>query len=365
MSKSNTPLFSRYPSLQDKLPYISLGNFPTPLTRLEKLGDYLGIRSLYIKQDGLSGLYGGNKVRKLEFLLGEALKGKASAVMTFGFAGSNHAAATSVYANQIGLDCISILLQQANAQYVRDNLLVANHFSAELHHFSGLFSAVIGSLCIRAKERILRGKSFAIIPPGGSSPLGTVGYVNAAFELYEQIYSGAPKPDKIYVALGSMGTAAGLILGLKAAGLDSKVVAIDVAGKKFANAKKLKELIDKTGGFLHSLDSNFPLVDISLDELRIRHEFIGEGYAHFTSEGADALTLMKETERVKLEGTYTGKALSAIIKDAPVSVKNNILFWNTYNSSDISDIISSEDYHDIPEKFHRYFEQDVQPLDMQ
>ncbi|MDI6737620.1 MAG: pyridoxal-phosphate dependent enzyme [Nanoarchaeota archaeon] len=357
------PLFIRYPALKEKLPYISLGSFPTPVSRLENLGIALGIENLYVKQDGLSGPYGGNKVRKLEFLLAKAMQDNAKAVMTFGFAGSNHAAATAVYAKRLGLDCISILLQQPNAQYVRDNLLVAKHFNAELHHFGNILNAILGSLYLRAKHK-LEGKSVEIIPPGGSSPLGTIGYVNASFELCEQISLGAPRPDKIYVALGSMGTVAGIILGLKAAGLDSKVVAVDVAGKRFANSKKLKSLIDRTCCFLHSLDSTFPLVNISQDELCVRHEFMGEGYAHFTQAGMDAVRLMRETEGINLDGTYTGKTLSAIVNDAPSLEGKHILFWNTYNSMSISGIISGADYHSLPKAFYQYFENRVQQSEL-
>jgi len=118
------PLFKQYPSLKEKLPYAQLGEFPTPILRLNQLGKEVGAEQLYIKNDGVSGLdYGGNKIRKLEFIMGEALRKNAKAVLTFGFAGSNHALATAVYAHKLGLQCISILLAQPNAQYLRKNLL--------------------------------------------------------------------------------------------------------------------------------------------------------------------------------------------------------------------------------------------------
>ena len=113
-------LFKNYPLLKEKLPYISLGNFPTPVEKLEKMGSKLGLDNLYIKRDDISGTtYGGNKVRKLEFVLGQALKSGVKEVMTFGFAGSNHALATAVYANKLGLRSISMLFPQPNAYYVR------------------------------------------------------------------------------------------------------------------------------------------------------------------------------------------------------------------------------------------------------
>jgi D-cysteine desulfhydrase len=128
------PLFKQYPLLREKLPYVSLGEFPTPVQKLDRIGRDLGMSRLYIKRDDLSGrIYGGNKVRKLEFLLGNTLKANAKEVMTFGGAGSNHALATAIYARQIGLKGISMLMPQPNAHCVRRNLLIGYHCGAELH----------------------------------------------------------------------------------------------------------------------------------------------------------------------------------------------------------------------------------------
>jgi 1-aminocyclopropane-1-carboxylate deaminase/D-cysteine desulfhydrase-like pyridoxal-dependent ACC family enzyme len=119
------PLFKQYPKLEEKLPYISLGEFPTPVQKLERLGMELGVGNLYTKRDDLSGrLYGGNKPRKLEFILGDVLRSGAKEVITFGGAGSNHALATAIYSRQAGLKSISMLMPQPNARYVRNNLLV-------------------------------------------------------------------------------------------------------------------------------------------------------------------------------------------------------------------------------------------------
>ena len=128
------PLFERYPLLRDKLPHVLLGEFPTPVQKLERLGVDLGVNHLYIKRDDLSGkVYGGNKPRKLEFLLGNALRSNVKEVMAFGGAGSNHALATAIYAQQVGLKSISMLMPQPNAQYVRRNLLMSHYCGAELH----------------------------------------------------------------------------------------------------------------------------------------------------------------------------------------------------------------------------------------
>ena len=133
------PLFEHYHLLAHKLPYVSLGEFPTPVQKLNQLGRQLGLDNLFIKRDDLSGkVYGGNKIRKLEFLLGDALRIGAKEVLTFGSAGSNHALATAIYARQLGLKSISMLVPQPNAHYVRRNLLMSYHCGAELHLYSNI-----------------------------------------------------------------------------------------------------------------------------------------------------------------------------------------------------------------------------------
>jgi D-cysteine desulfhydrase len=215
-------------------------------------------------------------------------------------------------------------------------------------------------------HRLKTGQLPQVIPLGGSSPLGTVGYVNAAFELRDQIARGElPEPDRIYVALGTMGTAVGLMLGLEAAHLKSEVVPVLVVSEQQASVRKLAGLFQRTNSYLCSLDPSFPRFELSERHIDIRSGFLGEGYAHFTKEGMDAVRRMRKTEGVKLEGTYTGKTLAALVDDARTRDMRGkvLLFWNTYNSRDFSDRISDVDYRQLPPSFHRYFEEAVQPLD--
>lgn len=368
------PLFEQYPLLGERLPYIPLGEFPTPVQKLERLGAELDIGQLYIKRDDLSGkLYGGNKTRKLEFILGNALRYGAREIIVFGGAGSNHALATAIYARQVGLQSISMLIPQPNARYVRRNLLMIHYCGAELHSYgTGLESAINMPLVYLATMyRFLRcrlkNRRFPhMIPPGGSSPIGVAGYINAAFELRKQIDNGEmPEPDYVYVACGTMGTAAGLILGLRAAKLDSRVISVRVTSERFVNAGRMIQLIDKAASLLHSQDASFPRFEFSAADIDIRNDYSGKRYALFTNEGMEAVSLMKECEGIKLDGTYTGKTLAALIDDAKSgSLRGKtILFWNTLNSRGFPDEISSIDYHSLPRSFHRYFAAEVQPLD--
>ncbi len=345
------PLFTEYPLLREKAPYVSLGEFPTPVQKLERLGTELGISQLYVKRDDLSGkVYGGNKPRKLEFILGNALRSKSRDVLTFGGVGSNHALATALYARQVGLKSISMLMPQPNARYVRRNLLMSYHCGAELHlcgagleSVRNMPSVYLATIYQLLRHRLKNGYSPQLIPTGGSSPLGVIGFVNAAFELREQIANGQmPEPECIYVASGTM-----------------------ITGQNFVNIKGMLKLTNKTNSLLHSLDVSFPRFEFSESNIDIRHNYFGQQYALFTKEGMDAVSLMSESERIKLDGTYTGKALAALIDDAKSGGWRGgaVLFWNTLNSKDFSDAISSIDYHRLPRGFHRYFEEEVQPLD--
>jgi len=368
------PLFEQYPLLGERLPYISLGAFPTSVEKLERLSAELGVSQLYIKRDDLSGiLYGGNKPRKLEFILGNALRSGAKEVIAFGCAGSNHALATAIYARQAGLKSISMLMPQPNARYVRRNLLMSHYCGAELYScgaqldsLRNMPSVYLATIYQLLRFRLKSGRFPHLIPPGGSSPLGVIGFVNAALELKEQIANGEmPEPEYIYVACGTMGTAAGLILGLKAANLNSRVISVRVTSEKFVNTRDMIKLIKKTNSLINSLDGSFPMFELSAADVEIRHDYCGKQYALFTKEGMDAVSLIRDCEGIKLEGTYTGKTLAALIADAKSEKlqRSTVLFWNTLNSRDFSAAISNLDYHDLPRRFHRYFEEETQPLD--
>lgn len=362
------PLFVQYPRLRQQLPYVSLGDYPTPVQKLERLGNTLGIEHLYVKRDDLTGaVYGGNKPRKLEFLLGEALRANRTTVLTIGYAGSNHALATAIYAHHLGLRSISMLLRQPNARYVRSNLMLQHYFCAEMHHYESSPALLLGAVGLLARHRLQDRVSPLIIPAGGSSALGSIGYVNAALELKRQVEQGLlPTPNLIYVAAGTLGTAVGLMLGLQVCGLKSRVVSIRVATKWYATVGTIVRLYNRLNAFLHSEDSSFPRLDINERDIELRHEFFGMRYGLFTEQGQEAVALMKRREGIQLEGTYTGKTLAALIADGMTGRSQPdevILFWNTYNSRNYDAVIANLDYRQLPEPLHWYFEHPVQQLD--
>ncbi|RMF22439.1 MAG: pyridoxal-phosphate dependent enzyme [Deltaproteobacteria bacterium] len=363
---SKFAFFEAHPRLAQALPRVRLGLFPTPVRRLEKLGRRLGLEHLFLKDDGVSAeLYAGNKVRKLEFLLAGPVHQGAAELLTFGYAGSNHAAATAVYARRYGLRSISMLLPQPNAAYVRKNLLVSHASGAELHLQPDVPRLVAATSYQLARHTLERGKRPVIIRAGGSSPLGTVGYVAAAYELAAQIDAGElPEPDVIYVALGSMGTAVGLLLGLRALGLTSRVVGVRVVDERIANRGKARRLFEKTAALLHKADPSFPALSGSDMDLELREEFFGGEYGRFTQSCRRAVAAAWEDEGLVADGTYTGKTLAAVFADAKAAgiCRSRVLFWNTYNSRDLSAITRDVDYRELPKPFHWYFEQPVQQL---
>jgi len=361
------PLFQAFPALEARLPHVTLGDFPTPIHRMKNLENRLGVGELYVKrEDKSSPLYGGNKIRKLEFLLGRAVHDRATHTISFGYAGSNHTLATAVFARRLGLSPISIHLPQHNARYVRNNLLYQERLGVEMHHFTGMNAARMGVAKIVLARLFSTGKIPSIIPPGGSNVLGVVGVTGSIFELKRQIEEGdIPEPDLIYLPVGSCGTAAGVLLGIKAAGLKSRVVGIAVALEEFSNKESVMKLFDGSARLLRKLDPSFPKVSLSEDDFDLHHNFIGEGYARFTESGMSSVQTFSETEDVRLEGTYTGKTGAGLIAHAESGRLDGktTLFWNTHNSADFSERISDADYRNLPGGYHRYFEKGYQPLE--
>ncbi len=360
------PLFKEFPRLGENLAYVDFFAKPTPVTRLKNIGKAIGLDNLYIKQDGLTGSpFGGNKVRKLEFILADAVKKGFQEVMTFGYAGSNHALATSIHAKKLGLHSISMLLRQHNAQYVRNNLLMSLYNNTEIHHYTGKKILSCAIPVQNLLHKIKRGKKPYNIPPGGSTPRGITGFINAAFELNEQIKQNKiPKPDLLYIGLGTCGTYIGLLIGFKVLGLNIKIVPVRIIEHSVANEKVMTGYFRRTVNFLCSIDNTFPRISLLPRDLIPRDEFLGLGYAQFTRAGIKAIKMMEENEGIKLDGTYTGKIFSAIINDAGKGIlqDKNVLFWNTLNSRDISTYIKGLPYQKLPKALHCYFTEEIPPF---
>ncbi len=349
-----------FPGLGSKLPYLRLGDFPSPIARLARTGQALDLDALFIKRDDVVG----SKVRKLEVLLAQALRRGAAEVLTFGTAGSSHVAALATYARQLGLSAISLLVPQPNAYYVRTNLRVGCWEGAKLHHYTNRGTLVLGLFRILAARWLACRRFPFIIPAGGSSPWGTLGFVDAAFELQQQVKAGLlPEPDYLYVATGTLGTAIGLCLGLKLARMKTRVVPVRVLDRNLCNEQNAGRLFRRTAALLRQLDPGLPHIRLKAGDFTLRDDLFGEGYAVFSAEALSAGELVEQNEGLHLEPTYTGKAFAAIIRDAARLRGKSVLFWHTGDVRAPPAEALRLDYHQLPRALHCYFERDVQALD--
>jgi len=361
-------LFQRFPSLRGDVEWLELGESPTPVEQLKGIAAAKGLSELYIKRDDLSSPhYGGNKVRKLEFVLARAKALGHSSVMTFGAAGSNHVLATVIHARRLGISTIAVLSPQPNAAYVRKNLLLDMANGATFVYAETMAKMPLAFSRGLALAREQDGQTPYLIPPGGTSARGCLGYVDGALELKKQVDEGLlPEPEFIFVTLGSSGTAAGLILGVKAAGLRSLVVPVRVVDRYMCNPYVLALHTNNARHFLSERGAQIMARPVSARDIPLVDEFSGEYYAKFTDECMEAVAMARDLDGIKLEGTYTGKTMAGaldFIRKHGLE-KRRSLFWNTYSSAELYETVSDLDYRELPQPLHRYFEELLQEEEM-
>lgn len=354
-----TAIDRRFPALGARLPRLRFTRLPTRVHRLEHLATAVGGADLWIKRDDSSALlYGGNKPRKLEFILAEARRRGCDTVLTTGGTGTHHGLATAIFARHVGLRTILVLLDQPLTDHVRHALLLHHAAGAEMHYARGVASVAARAARICAVES-LRGHLPYVISTGGSSPLGTVGYVDAALELAEQVRAGElPEPEWIYVASGSGGTVAGLLLGLKLAGLRSRVAAVSVTDILPPSPTKAAFLARRCLRLLRRYDPSVPDLSVDAGAMRFIEGYVGAKYGAPTEAAEQAAALTQSTEGIELETTYTAKCLAALLDDlrrtdAP---RGPVLFLNTFSSVDPTAHLGPlPDYRELPESFHHLF----------
>lgn len=329
---SQSSLFNQYPELARHIPWVSLGNIPTPV---EELGPLLGMPEgrLWVKRDDLtSPLYGGNKVRKLEHLLADAKLRKRKSLITIGGLGSNHCLATAVHGKNQGFEVHLCLFVQPISKYVRRNLAGFLAADARIHYCKTLKDAYSYSRSLFRKLK-KEGRSPYFILSGGTCGLSNVGHVNAAFELQEQVKKGLmPVPGKLFVAAGTCGTIAGLIAGLKISGMPTRVVGVRVVDSFPAYPYIIRYYAQKAADYLRKFDRSLPGVNIQKDDFTLLTNYLGGGYGVVTGEGKNAVESV--SSGISLETTYTGKTMAACLEYCESAErKEKILFWNSYNSA--------------------------------
>lgn len=302
--------------------------------QLVKLGRVLGFDSLWVKRDDQSGpLGGGNKVRKLEYLLAEARAKGCKTLFTVGATDSNHVRATVTYGTAAGFDIHCLLFNQLHTDSLVANVQAIHAQANQVRQVTNR-ATLIGFYGYESLKQFLGANRLRyFMTPGGSSPIGCLGYVNAAFELKEQIDAGLlPEPKLIFVALGTCGTMAGLVVGARLAGLEARIIGVRVVDWIMGNARSVARLARRTLQLIETGTELHGNRRIDARDIEIWHRDLGEGYAVSTEASLHAVKMMQDHEAIPLETTYTGKALGGLIHYAQEHRCENqpILFWNTY-----------------------------------
>ncbi len=290
------------------MPRVRLACLPTPLMEAQRLAAKIGGPRLWIKRDDLTGFgFGGNKIRGLEFLLADALAQGADTLVTGAGPQSNYVRATAGAATHAGLAMVAIY-SGTRPLKVEGNYRLTCLLGAEVR-FTGSpdRASVDGAIEATARELLSVGRRPYAIPRGGACVLGTLGYVQAAYELAEQCAAQRIVPDALVLATGSCGTQAGLLAGMRALGLPWRI-------EGFTVSRPAEEAQRRVYAFAQAALSRLGVAQIiSPQDVIVHGGFLGPGYGVPTAEGAAAIRLAARCEGIFLDPTYTGKALAGLM----------------------------------------------------
>lgn len=297
--------------LLSRFPRVSLAHLPTPLELMPRLSAHLGGPNIYVKRDDCTGLgTGGNKTRKLEFLMADAVAKNADVIITQGAVQSNHARQTAAAACKMGMACELVFekrVKEPSDPYLHSgNILLDRIFGANLRDVEkGTdMDAAMDEL---AEELRGKGKTPYIIPGGGSNPTGALGYVDCALEMQSQANKERIVIDYVVHATGSAGTQAGLITGLKASNANIPLLGIGVNAPKDVQEEKVFKLAVETADFVGA-----PGV-VQREDIVANCDYVGEGYGIPTKAMNDAVMLLARLEGLLFDPVYSGKGLAGMI----------------------------------------------------
>jgi D-cysteine desulfhydrase family pyridoxal phosphate-dependent enzyme len=310
----------------EAIPRIALGHGPTPLERLERLSSHLGV-DVWMKRDDCTGLaFGGNKVRKLEYLLAEAREQGHGTVITVGGVQSNHARQTAAAAARLGLRCELVLPRVVAGREAYEgtgNVLLDQLLGARVHIVADATAAAERVAEIVA-EVSARGGSAAFFPAGGSTPTGALGYARAALELCDQARDAGISFDRIVLAVSTGGTLAGLVTGFALAGVRASITGIAVSGPGAVSADAARALATSAAERLGAA--------LPRDGFEVRDGYLGDGYGIATPEMREAVVTCARLEGVLLDPVYTGKAMAGLFdlaRRGQLARSRPVLFWHT------------------------------------
>lgn len=323
------------------LPRIKLCQLPTNLEPASNLSEKLGNVNIYIKRDDNTGLaIGGNKGRKLEFLLADAVKNGADVVITTGSVQSNHTRMTCAACKKLSLDVILVLKGKKPSSF-QGNLLLEKLMNADIRFVDALsYDDINTTVNYIMSELKAEGKQPYFIPVGGSVGLGACGYVDGALELFEQADKQNLRIDYIVNAVGSGGTSAGLEVGVRIAKKASKIVGISVDAEKSVFKQDIARIAQDCAALLKAN------IEILPEDIIVFDEYIGEdGYGKPSRQGIDAIKLVAETEGIILDPVYSGKAMAGLIdlaKKGYFEKESNIVFMHTGGTPALFDMLAGD-----------------------
>ncbi|HUG56820.1 MAG TPA: D-cysteine desulfhydrase [Candidimonas sp.] len=294
-------------------PRVRLGHFPTPLEFMPNLTKLLGGPNLYIKRDDCTGLAtGGNKTRKLEFLVAQAIEQGADTLITQGAVQSNHARQTIAAAARVGMKC-KILLEQrvtnASEEYEESgNVLLDRLMGGEIVARFPAGTNMQQEMENLAAELRSAGSKPYVIPGGGSNPVGALGYVACAQELLTQSFETGVRIDHVVHATGSTGTQAGLVVGLRASNSGIPVYGVSVRAPKAKQEENVWNLVQATVDYM-----GLPAGSVDRSDVVANSDYVGDGYGLPTDSMVEALRLAAEHEAILLDPVYSGKGMAGLI----------------------------------------------------
>ncbi|ACT12450.1 MULTISPECIES: D-cysteine desulfhydrase [Pectobacterium] len=318
-----------------RFPRLSLGHFPTPLEVLPNLSAYLGGPTIYIKRDDATGLAtGGNKTRKLEFLLADAQQQGADIIITQGATQSNHVRQTIAAATKLGLKT-KVLLEKRVEDYGEDyqrsgNVLLDHLLGGEIIDHLPAGTDMQQAMETLAESLRKEGLKPYVIPGGGSSPVGALGYVACAEELLFQSSQQRLRIDHIVHATGSTGTQAGLVTGLAATHSQIPLLGISVRAPKAKQEENVYALAQRTWQLL-GIPGELPR-----SAVQVNSDYVGKGYGIPTEGTLEALRLLAQLEGILLDPVYSGKGMAGLIdliRQGHFHADENIVFIHTGGSA--------------------------------
>lgn len=322
-------LFDVLPDLGRSVAFLPLAHLPTPVERMTALASYLGRDDVWMKRDDLSSpLYGGNKVRRYEFVLAEAKRKGKRRLVTAGGIASTQAQATALFGKALGFAVRIVLFDQPITRFAKEALLVDADAGAEL-----IWGGNYLSTALRTTSAMLRDRSEnELILPGAANPLANLGYIDAMLELSAQVDAGElPRPDLIVLPTGSSGTLAALALGASFLGWPTEIVGVRITTSLATNWLTIGQIVRATDRFLGDHDARWKGrgrdVRWSLDKTAL-----GPGYGHPTPESVSAIELVRDLTGEPGEVTYSGKALAALRRIVRAAPRKNVLLWNTLST---------------------------------